>query len=153
MKFIFTFLFLSLISTLKAQTLALMSFERIYDLNSVENKCDALYKEGFAKESNTKNTSIRLIKKKFIKSQQAFEEEIITISKDTLIYSVSNPKQYIKIKKDVDYWYTKEKSTDTNILIFKRKSKVLSVTESDETRDGNKSIKLFNFALYVFPKD
>ncbi len=150
MKHFFICTLLLLVFSTKAQTISLLSFENILKNKSVDEKTDVLNSNGFVKE-NSKDKSIRLVKRKFIKRTQSFDEEIFTISGDTISYSLNNPKMYINFKKEVERYYNKAETTSTEKTVFNKKTKTIILKESDEERETG-IIKLYNFSLYKTDK-
>lgn len=141
-----------------AQTLDYSDLKKIYRLNSIGQKCDYLYGKGFVKESNVKNSEIVLVKKKFVKKVQSFDFEIVILSNDTVTYSLNDPKKYIKCKSEITAYLHEqpknENSKNSNTVIYKYKTKIIIVTETDEKQENSLTgLKLYNFSYYEIPKE
>lgn len=148
-QFILTIFFLFTIS-ISAQTFNVENIEKIHQLRPLEKKLVYLFNEGFVQENINESSIIKLVKKKFNKRTQSFDKEIITLNRDTITYSLNDPKKYIKFKKSVLFIYGKHDSklSNSNKLVYNAKLKFIIFKETGEQLE-----KFYNFSFYQTGKE
>lgn len=143
-------LFLLLTSYLLfSQSLYLYDFANIYKAKSIEEKKELLFKYKFRQEKDTDNSKSVFSRKKFRKDLQKFDIELVKILDNEIIYSMSNPKAYIRFKGNLEKIF--ERDQNEKDLVFKRKDNKstyrIKITESDENFE-DVSYNVYNFTYY-----
>lgn len=143
------FIALFSISTSSAQKIGLQQLEYTCQLNSIEKKSDFFMGKKFAKVSSIRDTITKFTKKIYIERTKDFDEETISLSGDTIIYSLQEPKKYASFKKMIEISYTRlsSDSKKSNEIIYRKKKYTIILSET-EIESNLKPITIYNFTIY-----
>ncbi|NRT15829.1 hypothetical protein HNP99_002189 [Flavobacterium sp. 28A] len=133
-----------------AQKIGLQQLEYTCQLKSIETKSDFFMSKQFAKISNSQDSIVRFSKKIYINRIQDFDEETISILKESIIYSLEDPKKYANFKKMVERAYVRLQNVENNsenIIIYKKKKYTLILTET-VVKQNSKLTTIYNFTIY-----
>lgn len=151
MKKILTLTLFCITISVKAQTIGIQQLENVTNLKSIEEKCNFFYSKNFVKDISIENSKTILVKKKFDKRLQNFDQEIITIENDTITYSLISPKKYIKLKEAIEYYSYKKITNQSSIdskTYYEKKRFIVKLFESKVIDETSKVVLFYNFSIY-----
>ena len=130
-----------------AQKIGVQQFEYVSQLKSLEEKTDFISGKGFAKKGS--ENELKFVRKAYIKRTQEFDEEIITIQHDTIVYSLIDPKKFAVFKKAIESHYSK--SPESNFLkgklVYKKKRYTIVLKEVNRPISNDEISKTYSFSI------